>query len=570
VRKGIEEKGLDSRNRLLTGAAALGVLAVLLHRALAAHEQVFWLSVLFLGALAVISESLGGDLRGGNSRTTYGIIPLTAAILALNTLSAVLVALCAGVSLRDVRKRRSPWAMAFNGLQYALAVSAASFVYHALGGTTRSFELGKTLRSIPFLLLAMAAFWAVNAALVSLAVHWEHGVRPLYFLRGEALPMLPHQLAYGLLGMALGVIYAQNAFHLVYLEIETGALVEGLAEVKANPSAYAPYVLGSPGEALRGFAASVMYLATLGVAWSFSRRNLELLRAYDRTTEHLCAYLEEREPYLRGHASRVAGYAQLLAARLGMSSYDRKKLRYAALLHDLGKVAVPREILLQKVSLSEEEFLAVQRHALAGSNWLEEIPYLADTAGAVLHHHEYFDGGGYPDGIAGDTIPPAARILAVADAYDAMLNQRPWREAKTPEAAAAELRQNSGVQFDPEMVKLFLEALQEGKAGIAAPPAEAEAATSGAPEDEGRERGWQPEDRERPLRKARMGRRRQQLLEERRKRREAVLKPREAVDEKGERPDDGGGGREAYGEDAPSAAEADAAERPSESGGEED
>ena len=94
-----------------------------------------------------------------------------------------------------------------------------------------------------------------------------------------------------------------------------------------------------------------------------------------------------------------------MAHKLKMSLYDQQKLHYVALLHDLGKVVVPREILLQKGALTRDEFEKVQQHALVGGNWLEEVPYLAETAGAILHHHEHFDGGGYLDGISGDTIP---------------------------------------------------------------------------------------------------------------------------------------------------------------------
>ncbi len=518
---------MERRNRFLTAAVGLGVLAVTLHRVLAAHEQAFWLSVLFLGALAAVSESLGSELHG-RGRTTYGIVPLVAAVFSLNTLSAVLVALFAAFSLQDLKRRRSPWALAFNGLQYALSLTFASFLYHALGGASRAFELGETLRSVPVLMLAVAAFWAVNTALVSLAVHWEHGVSPLDFLRRDALRMLPNQLFYGLLGMALGVIYAQNAFHLVALEDG------GFA------------VTGTPGEALRGFAASLMYLAMLGVAWSFSRRNIELLKAYDRATERLIYHLEEREPYLKGHAPRVAAYSDLLAARLGMSPYDRRKLRYAALLHDLGKAAVPREILLQREALSEEEFRRVQQHSLTGSNWLEEIPYLADAAGAVLHHHEYYDGGGYPDGIAGDTIPLVARVLAVADAYEAMLNPRPWREAKSPEAAAAELQQNAGVQFDPELVRMFLGALQASQERAASSAGEA------ADGGEREEVGWQPEEREQPRRPRKPGKRRRLMLEERRRRREMALAPREVAAAGEETPLPAGNGGEASEDSVPS------------------
>ncbi len=322
--------------------------------------------------------------------------------------------------------------MAFNGIQYALALAAASFFYHLLDGSTRAFELGETLKSIPWLIVAVLVFWAVNTALTALANYWEHGLSPVDYLKGDALKLLPNQIIYALLGMALGIIYAQNAFNAVYLDVNTGNVARvTIAEAKAAPAFYVgPFIAGTVAEAFRGFIASVFFLTVLGVAWYFSGRNLDILRTYDQATLRLVRYLEGREPYLDGHGERVAYYAQMMAQALKMPLYDQQKLRYAALLHDLGKTAVPREILLQKGALTGDEFERVTQHALVGGNWLEEVPYLAETAGAVLHHHEYYDGGGYLDGISGDTIPLNARILAVADAYDAMLNARPWREAK--------------------------------------------------------------------------------------------------------------------------------------------
>ncbi len=503
---------MDSRNKTLTAAAALAVLGILLYQFLSAHQGVYWISVLFLGALMVACESLGERMRTRGA-STYGLVVLVAAVLALNTPSALLVALAGALSLTDLKEKRSPWALAFNGLQYALGLAAAAFLYHLLGGSTRAFELGETLKSIPWLIAAVLAFWAVNTALTALANYFEHGLDPVAYLKGDALKLLPNQVVFSLLGMALGIIYAQNAFNAVYLETGTGNVARvTIAQAKAAPQEYVgPFIVGTAAEAFRGFTASVFFLAVLGAAWFFSGRNLEILRAYDQAVLRLVRYLERREPYLDGHGERVAYYAQMMARALKMPLYDQQKLRYAALLHDLGKTAVPREILLQKGALTADEFERVTRHALVGGNWLEEVPYLAEAAGAVLHHHEFYDGGGYLDGISGDTIPLSARILAVADAYDAMLNPRPWREAKGPQAAAAELRQNAGVQFDPELVRVFLEALEEYR--ISAAPAASPEAGEAAPEP------GEAAAESLPARRGRMNKRRQQLLEERMKRR---------------------------------------------------
>jgi hypothetical protein len=211
----------------------------------------------------------------------------------------------------------------------------------------------------------------------------------------------------------------------------------------------------------------------------------------------------------------VAGYAAIIARSLRFPLYEVNRLRHAALLHDLGRPAVPQDILLQQSALSEEEFEKIEVHPLEGSSRLEEVEYLADMAEAVRHHHEHFDGGGYIDHLSGDTIPLTARIIAVADAYDSMLHRRPWREAKGRDMALAELRENSGRQFDPEIVERFVAALEaeEKRASetIAAVPEEA-AATAPEREKETARGG------------GRRTRRREELMRERREARERFEK----------------------------------------------
>jgi HD-GYP domain-containing protein (c-di-GMP phosphodiesterase class II) len=252
------------------------------------------------------------------------------------------------------------------------------------------------------------------------------------------------------------------------------------------------------------------------VAWYYSGKNIELLESYDHSVEVLMTHLERREPYLDGHAVRVAAYASSIARQMRLPFYEVSRIRHAALLHDLGRPAIPREILLQPGTLSEEEFDKVKIHPLEGGSRLEEVEYLADMAEGVRHHHEYFDGGGYIDHLSGDTIPLSARIIAVADAYDSMMNRRPWREAKGHERAVAELRQNSGRQFDPDIVDHFIAAMEaESAAAMEAPrAAAAEVERPVAKEEAARTRRFG----------GRRTRRREELLQARREARERLEK----------------------------------------------
>lgn len=526
---------MDRRVMALASLGLAGSVGVILFLTLAGDQPVFWFSVFLLGILAVICETLGEGMDSGG-RSTYGIIALFAAIAALNTPSAMIVALVSAFHLRLIKRRDSPWELAASAAIYALCAWAAAGVYHALGGTSRAFTTSNSLRSLLPLLVAAAVFWALNTLLVAAALRWSRGTDPASFVKGDALRLLPNQMIYALVGLGMGVIYAQNAFHIE----EITYVFQGFSLLGERVVA-STVIVGPVAESLRGIFAVFSLTAVLGVAWYFSGRNIDLLEAYDNSMEVLVTYLEKREPYLDGHAVRVAENAALIARHLRFPLYEVNRLSHAALLHDLGRPAIPREVLLQPSPLSEDEFDKVKAHPLEGASRLEEVEYLADMAEAVRHHHEYCDGGGYIDHLAGDTIPLTARIIAVADAYDSMLHRRPWREAKGHDRALAELRENSGRQFDPEIVESFIAALEAeaGRRLEAAPAAPTGGVEARAPEQE----------RETPRPSGRRMSRREEMLRERREKRESLereaLRDLEGAEDAGATPPQAEAGGEA-------------------------
>ncbi len=189
------------------------------------------------------------------------------------------------------------------------------------------------------------------------------------------------------------------------------------------------------------------------------RRNQE---AYYATIHSLAQALEARDAYTRGHSERVARLAVALAKAMSLPEKEISLIEHAALLHDIGKIGIRDEILNKPGSLDPEDRRAIEQHPLLGDTILEPLRFLEQVQGLVRHHHERYDGTGYPDGLAGDAIPLPARIVAVADAFDAMTSRRPYRKAMSVEHALRELQENAGTQFDPEVVRVFVRLVREG------------------------------------------------------------------------------------------------------------
>lgn len=186
----------------------------------------------------------------------------------------------------------------------------------------------------------------------------------------------------------------------------------------------------------------------------------ELADLLFNTLEALSSAVDAKDPYTRGHSQRVAEYALMIAAVMGYDSKFLTMLKVAGMLHDFGKIGVSEKILAKEGRLSDEEREAINDHPVIGSRILGKFRSFSEIVPGIRHHHERFDGGGYPDGLTGERIPLVGRIISVADAFDAMTTTRPYREKMSLEEASQELRRNSGTQFDPELVESFLASLE--------------------------------------------------------------------------------------------------------------
>jgi putative nucleotidyltransferase with HDIG domain len=268
----------------------------------------------------------------------------------------------------------------------------------------------------------------------------------------------------------------------VYAPIRAGRRVVGAYEIYANASSI---------EASIANGKRIIWLATfavLGVVWALlmilvrgasttltrqteklRARSRELMESYARleqntleAIESLNATVEAKDPYTAGHSQRVQDIALAVGTQLGLERTRLESLRLAGLLHDIGKLAVPDAVLTKPARLSEDEFALIQQHSEAGARIVGNLGRLRDAVPIIRHHHERWDGRGYPHGLAGEGIPLEAAIVGLADAWDAMTTDRPYHRALTMQEALDEIRAGRGSQFAPAVVDAFLATLSVG------------------------------------------------------------------------------------------------------------
>jgi HD-GYP domain-containing protein (c-di-GMP phosphodiesterase class II) len=170
--------------------------------------------------------------------------------------------------------------------------------------------------------------------------------------------------------------------------------------------------------------------------------------------------IESRDPYIRCHSSRVTQYALKIAIDINLSIQELNILRIASLLHDIGKIGIPDSILIKEGKLTREEWDKIKTHCLIGENIVKPLAFLSQEGKIIRSHHECYDGSGYPDGLKGEEIPLSARIISVADSYDAMTSHRPYRKAKSPRKSLDEIIKLKGMKYDPRIVQSFKRCLE--------------------------------------------------------------------------------------------------------------
>jgi HD domain len=407
-----------------------------------------YVAVVVVAALAVLAQALGADpdmdtaLREPWALAVLALLflvcdsapttlasrqsawsPSSSATLAAVVLIGPVGAMAVGAtSLLSVRRGLDLTQRAFNASMYGLSAYAAGGAYLALGG-----HVGLPLRdSFPAIIGAFAVAAVVHVS-VNHGLLWgmlmlvpaaESG-QPGWAVRRHIPMLFLFDLGYATLGLLIAALWSVG-----------------------------------------GAFAAILVLVPLFVArWAMGQFAAQE-RAYASTMAALCQAVETKDVYTRGHSERVSRGSAMIAREVGMRVSRVEAIRYAGMLHDVGKLGVPTTVLQKSGPLSEEELAAIQLHPMRGLAIVSEIGFLDEALAGIMHHHERIDGRGYPMGLAGDEIPEFARVIAVADAFDAMTSNRSYRGARSIKDAVADLRKWSGTQFDPALVDAFVAALE--------------------------------------------------------------------------------------------------------------
>lgn len=370
-----------------------------------------WFRALLFALVAATVELVPTQIPRENATVSPGFTIIYAALLACGPAHAAWAAAVGTLRLRDL-KGQVPWPLVlFNRGQLALSASAAGVAYVLAGGRPGVILLPE---GIPAMLAAGVAYFVVNASFVVGGSALLRGVPFWQTWKANYKWVTPN-----LLGLVpLGAVLAQ-----LYLQV--------------------------------GAASLVLAVLPLLVARQSFQRYVEVREAYVQAMAALTSALDAKDAYTRGHCDRVAELARAIGQELHLPEDKLELLAHVGRLHDVGKIGIRDAVLKKPGIFTPGEYGEMQMHVVLGAEIVERISLLGEGTKWVLHHHERFDGTGFPAGLRGQEIPLGARIIAVADAYDALTSDRPYKKALGREEAMAELRRCAGTQFDPELVEVL-------------------------------------------------------------------------------------------------------------------
>lgn len=373
-----------------------------------------WITIVSLSLLLILLSSLGARAKTSSVNMSTSFVIALAAVFLVGFPGAGIVALSHGF---EWARNRAMLKRVFNAAQFSLSASLVALMLQGLAGrdplsTASLWEL------IALTALCAVTFWACNIGMVTGVIALAERTSFLRVWWGEMSWVTLSYVVYGIFSMLLAVLW--------HISIVAGLL---------------------------------MLMPLLVARWTFAQYAAEK-DAYDATVAAVVQAVETKDHYTRGHSERVSKGGVMIARQHGMREDRVALVRYAGLMHDVGKIGVPTRVLQKQGRLTPEEFEAITTHPLRGFEMLRDIGFLREAQSAIVHHHERIDGRGYPMGLKGDQIPDLARLISVADAFDSMTSTRSYRAARPVEAAIEELERCKGTQFDPVFVDDFVAALR--------------------------------------------------------------------------------------------------------------
>ena len=386
-------------------------------------------AALSFAAMGLLVQTLSHRISNG-SYGSIAFIPYLASIIVTTSWVAV-VGVTVSTALVEVYRRSGTLKGLFNTAQFSLAASLSLLVYVWLGGSPLLDN--SALTAGPYFALVLT-FFLTNALLVSAVISIAEG------------------------NSFLAVLRRNSGGNIVY-------------DVLASPVAYVfGWVYAAHGA---GWTAGLA-LPLLAIRHIY-KTNFDLERTHHELLQLMVKAIEARDPYTSGHSQRVANYSKIIARAIGLGTKEIQRISDAALLHDVGKIhEIYAPILMKPGKLTPEEWQIMQTHPVKSEELVRTVSSLKDLLPSIRHHHENWDGTGYPDGVAGEEIPLGARIITVADTIDAMTTDRPYRQALGRTEVEAELVRLRGKQYDPVICDALirgshLESLIEGSAGKRTP-----------------------------------------------------------------------------------------------------
>lgn len=373
--------------------------------------------ILFFILLHIILEHLDVPLPRGQGFVSVSFVIDLAMILLFGPAIAAWTSFSTLLHFRELSCLKKDFHRAFfNASQMVLSAGVAGYVYLYTGGTLGQIELPLGILPVIF---SVGTYFLINSTLVMTVITLSQGrsfvgVWLTIFRWG-----VPNYFATSPLGVLIAVVYVNI-----------------------------------------GMSGVLLLIIPLMVARHTFIMYMDMRNQYLSTIKALTKAIDAKDHYTHGHSERVAQLAVMIGQEMRMPEDFLEKLEYLALMHDIGKIGVPENILNKPSRLSDEEYTLVQGHSAVGADIIKNIKYIGEYADVVRHHHERLDGRGYPDGLRGDKVSLGAGIVGVADAFDAMTTERVYREPVTKLEAANELRRCSGSQFNPDVVAAFIRVMQ--------------------------------------------------------------------------------------------------------------